>query len=62
VLKIPYFVQFKLVDRLTFAMADLTAQFTLDCSVCCVLKAETNLARLACAVKTEGKTVRVWGP
>jgi len=37
------FVQLKFLDCVTFGKAeDLTAQFTLDCSVCCVLKAEAQ--------------------
>ena len=37
------FVQLKFLDCVTFGKAeDLTAQFTLDCSVCCVLKAEAH--------------------
>ena len=37
------FVQLKFMDCVTFGRAeDLTAQFTLDCSVCCVLKAEAQ--------------------
>jgi hypothetical protein len=36
----------KISDCVTFATAkDLTAQFTLDCIVCCVLKAEASLAQ-----------------
>jgi hypothetical protein len=36
-------VQLKFLDCVTFEQAeDLTAQFTLDCSVCCVLKAEAQ--------------------
>ena len=37
------FVQLKFLDCVTFAMTeDLTVQFTLDCSVCCFLKAEAQ--------------------
>jgi hypothetical protein len=37
------FVLLKFLDCVTFATAeDLTAQFTLDCSVCCILKAEVQ--------------------
>jgi len=35
--------QLKVLDGATFGTAeDLTAQFTSDCSVCCVLKAEAQ--------------------
>jgi hypothetical protein len=51
-LKIPYVVQLKFLHYVTFATARaLTAHFTLDCSVCCVLKAEPNLAQLKLKVK-----------
>ena len=37
------FVQLKFLDCVTLGTAEyLTAQFTLDCSVCCVLKAEAK--------------------
>ena len=37
------FVQLKFLDCGTFVTAeDLTAQFTLDCGVCCVLKVEAQ--------------------
>jgi len=41
--KIRRFVQLKFLDCVTLGTAeDLTAQFTLDCSVCCVLKTEAQ--------------------
>ena len=37
------FVQLKFLDCVTLGTAEnLTAQFTLDCSVCCFLKAEAQ--------------------
>jgi len=37
------FVQLKFLDCVTLGMEeDLTAQFTLDCNVCCFLKAEAQ--------------------
>jgi hypothetical protein len=45
------FVQFKFLDCVTFETAeDLTAQFTLDCSVCCPLKAESQFVYISNAV------------
>jgi hypothetical protein len=45
------FVQLKFLDCVTFETAeDLTAQFTLDCSVCCVLKAEAHFVYIFNAV------------
>ena len=37
--KLRKFVQLKFLDWVTFGTAELTAQFTLHSSVCCVLKA-----------------------
>ena len=55
-------VQLKFLDCVTFGTAynlttqftaeDLTAQFTLDCSVCCVLKAEAQFVYSFNAVNT----------
>jgi hypothetical protein len=43
-LKIPYIVQLKFLECVTFATAeDFTEHCTLDCSVCCVLKARSKL-------------------
>jgi ACR3 family arsenite efflux pump ArsB len=59
VLKIPYIVQLKFLDCITFAKAeDLTAQFTLDCSVVMSSRSKQTWHSLACAVKTE----RLWDP
>jgi len=45
------FVQLKFLDCVTFGKAeDLTAQCTLDCSVCCVLKAEAQFVYIFNAV------------
>jgi hypothetical protein len=45
------FVQLKFLDCVTFQTAeDLTAQFTLDCGVCCVLKAEAQFVYICNAV------------
>jgi hypothetical protein len=45
------FVQLKFLDSVTFGtIEDLTAQFTLDCSVCCVLKAEAQFVYIFNAV------------
>jgi hypothetical protein len=45
------FVQLKFLDYVTFRTAeDLTAQFTLDCSVRCVLKAEAQFVYIFNAV------------
>ena len=45
------FVQLKYLDWVTFETAeDLTVQFTLDCSVCCVLKAEAQFVYIFTAV------------
>jgi hypothetical protein len=45
-------VQLKFLDCVTFETAEgLTAQFTLDCSVCCVLKAEAQFVYIFTAVK-----------
>jgi hypothetical protein len=62
------FVQLKFLDCVTFETAeDLTAQFTLDCSVCFVLKAEAqfvyifivvNITKHGCLV--EGFSSRVY--
>jgi hypothetical protein len=44
-------VQLKFLDCVTFETTeDLTAQFTLDCSVCCVLKAEAQFVYICNAV------------
>ena len=49
--KFHMFVQLKFVDCVTFEMAqDLTAQFTLDCSVCCVIKAKAQFVYIFNAV------------
>jgi len=45
------FVQLKFLDCVTFEQAeDVTAQFTLDCSVCCVFKAEAQFVYIFNAV------------
>jgi hypothetical protein len=45
------FVQLKFLDCVTFETAeDLTAQFTLDCRVCCVLTAEAHFVYIFHAV------------
>jgi hypothetical protein len=45
------FVQLKFLDRITFETAEgLTALFTLDCSVCSVLKAEGHFVYIFNAV------------
>ena len=45
------FVQLKFLDCVTFGTAeDLTAQCTLDCSVCCVLKADAQFLYIFNAV------------
>jgi hypothetical protein len=45
------FVQLKFLDCVTFETTeDLTAQFTLDCSICCVLKAEAQFVCIFNAV------------
>ena len=42
-LEIPYVCAFKISGLCNFGTAeDLTAQFTLDCSLCCVLKADAR--------------------
>ena len=47
------FVQLKFLDCVTLGTAEnLTAQFTLDCSVCCVLKAEAQFVYISNAVNT----------
>jgi len=43
-------VQLKFLDLVTFETADLTAQFVLDCSVCCFLKAEAQFVYIFNAV------------
>ena len=49
--KFRVFVQLKFLDCVTFKTAeDLTAQFMLDCSVCCVFKAEAQFVYIFNAV------------
>ena len=57
-------MQLKFLDCVTFGKAEhLTAQFTLDCGVCCVLKAEDLTAQFTldcgvrCVLKAEAQFV-----
>ena len=52
-------MQLKFLDCVTLGTAeDLTAQFTLDCTVCCFLKAEAQFVHIFNAVTS--RSVATW--